>query len=110
MLLHRKMEDQWREHTRPLSLANGAPAMSSILVTELQYLAIANAAAALCPNDRDQFVAAIHAELSGPPIGDGTIGRAIRAVQASFHHPEPERVPSRWDRDTPRFEKASKRT
>ena len=54
--------------------------MSSIPVTEPQYLAIANAAAALCPSDRDQFVAAVHAELRGQPIGDGTVGRAIRTL------------------------------
>jgi hypothetical protein len=67
--------------------------MSSIPVTEPQYLAIANAAAALRPSDRDQFVAAVHAELRGQPIGDGTVGRAIRIVQASFPHSEPDREP-----------------
>jgi hypothetical protein len=54
-------------------------------------------------------MAAVHAELRGQPIGDGTVGRAIRTVQVSFHQPEPERVPSRWERDAPRFEKQSKR-
>ena len=67
--------------------------MSPLAVTETQFLAIANAAAALCPSDRDQFIARVHAELRGQPIGDGTIGRAIRIVQASFPHPEFEREP-----------------
>ena len=67
--------------------------MVPIPISELQYLAIANAAAALCPSDRDQFIARVHAELRGQPIGDGTMGRAIRAVQVSVPHPEPERDP-----------------
>jgi hypothetical protein len=80
-----------------------------ILLSPPQFLAIANAAAALCPSDRDSFMSAVAAELAGQPIGDGTIGRAIRAVQVKFAHPEPERGLSRWERDTPRFEHASKR-
>jgi hypothetical protein len=67
--------------------------MSPIRISELQFFAIANAAAALCPSDRDQFIARVHAELRGQPIGDGSIGRAIRIVQASFPHPEPDREP-----------------
>ena len=67
--------------------------MVPIPVSELQFLAIANAAAALRPSNRDQFIARVHAELRGQPICDGTIVRAIRAVQESFPHPEPERDP-----------------
>ena len=67
--------------------------MVPIPVSEPQFLAIANAAAALCPSDRDQFIARVHAQLRGQPIGDGSIGRAIRSVQVSFPHPEPERDP-----------------
>jgi hypothetical protein len=66
-----------------------------ILVTEPQYLAIANAAAALCPSDRDRFIAAVHAELAGQSIGDGSIGRAIRIAQTKFAHPEPEHASER---------------
>jgi len=69
--------------------------MPPILLSELQFLAIANAAAALCPPDRDLFYAAVAAELRGRPIGDGSVGCAIRTAQAKFHHPEPERMPSR---------------
>ena len=69
--------------------------MVPIPISELQYLAIANAAAALCPSDRDQFIARVHAELRGQPIGDGTIGHAIRAAQVNFPHPEPEPEPHR---------------
>jgi hypothetical protein len=83
--------------------------MPPIPLSSPQFLAIANAAAALCPPDRDQFYAAVAAELQGRLIGDGAVGCAIRAAQAKFHHPEPERRPSRGDCDAPAFEKTSKR-
>ena len=70
-----------------------------IPLTSPQFLAIANAAAALFPSERDCFVAQLAAELHGLPIGDGTVGRVIREVQA----------PARWSREAPRFERASKR-
>jgi hypothetical protein len=83
----------------------------SIKLSGPQFLAIANAGAALCPLDRDQFFAAVASELQGRPIGDGSVGCAIRAAQAAFPRPEPEqrRTPSRWDRDAPSFERTSKR-
>jgi hypothetical protein len=84
--------------------------MSPILVTETQYLAILNAANALCASDRDQFVAAVYAELHGKPIGDGSIGRAIMVTQVAFPHPTPPERPSRWDRNQPRFESLAKRS
>jgi hypothetical protein len=82
-----------------------------ILLSAPQFLAIANAAAALCPPDRDPFIAAVAAELEGQSmIGDGTVGRAIRAVQGRFQHPEPEATSaSRWDRKAPGYDRASKR-
>lgn len=83
--------------------------MSPIKLTEPQFLAIANAAAALCPPDRDQFYAAVAVELEGRPIGDGSVGCAIRIAQANFPRPEPERQPPRWHRATPSFERSSKR-
>lgn len=82
--------------------------MSPIAVTDLQFLAIANAANALCASDRDAFVAAVHAELRAlPMIGDGSLGLAIRVALVSF---PPPKKPSRWDRDRPRFESRSKRS
>jgi hypothetical protein len=81
-----------------------------IPLTGPQFNAIVTAAAILSPADRDAFVAAVAAELARMPIGDGTVGRAIRAVQGRFHHPEPEATSaSRWDRKAPGFERASKR-
>jgi hypothetical protein len=85
--------------------------MSPIPVSEPQYLAILNAANALCAPDRDQFVAAVYAELRrNKPIGDGSIGRAIRIAQTSFNRPAPTEKPSRWGRDRPRFESLAKRS
>ena len=79
-----------------------------IPLSQPQFLAIANAAAALYPADRDPFIAAVAAALEGQPIGDGTIGRVIRDVQLRFDHPEPEQMPGRWEGDKPRFERVSK--
>jgi hypothetical protein len=63
-----------------------------------------------CPADRDPFIAAVAAELAGhQPIGDGTIGRAIREVQGRFARPEPPERPSRWDCRRPNFEHSSRR-
>jgi hypothetical protein len=83
-----------------------------ISITSAQFLAVANAAAALCPSDRDQFIAAVTAEIARQaPVGDGSVGVAIRAVQSRFSHPAPEQAPpARWQREKPRFEKASKRS
>lgn len=82
-----------------------------LVLTEQQFRDIVNASAALCPSDRDPFIAAVAAELHGLPIvGDGSVGRAIRAVQPKFAHPEPPEMPARWQRDKPRFEHASKRS
>jgi hypothetical protein len=48
-----------------------------LVLTEQQFRDIVNASAALCPSDRDPFIAAVAAELHGLPIvGDGTVGRA----------------------------------
>jgi hypothetical protein len=79
-----------------------------IPLSQPQFLAIANAAAALYPADRDPFIAAVAAALEGQPIGDGIVGRIIRDTQRQFGHPEPD-SPARWDWDRPRFERRSKR-
>jgi hypothetical protein len=78
-------------------------------IARLQSVSSGHAANALsgCGCDREHFVAAVYAELQGKPIGDGAIGRAIRAVQVNF---PPPKKPSRWDRDRPRFESLSKRS
>jgi hypothetical protein len=79
-----------------------------IPLSQPQFLAIPNAAA-LCPSDRDPFIAAVAAELAGhAPVGDGSVGRAIREVQGRFAHPEPPQAPARWQRERPSL-RASKR-
>jgi hypothetical protein len=74
--------------------------MSLLVLTQPRFLAIANAAAALCPTDRDPFIAAVAAELRRQSvIGDGTIGRVIAAVQGNFDHPKPDTLAPRWARE-----------
>jgi hypothetical protein len=79
-----------------------------ILLDQRQFLAVANAAAALFPSDRDPFIAAVAAELEGQPLGDGSLGRAIARAQSRFSHPEPEARPPRWGSERPSL-KPSKR-
>jgi hypothetical protein len=50
--------------------------------------------------------------LNGHEIGDGLVGRVVREAQHQFLRVpelEPKKVPSRWDRDAPRFDKVSRR-
>jgi hypothetical protein len=61
--------------------------VSKIHLTEGQFLHVSAAALALGPNDRDAFWQAVADELQGQPIGDGSVGRAIRAAQLRFPHP-----------------------
>jgi hypothetical protein len=102
--------EQYHHRARfPLAQALGLFAMP-IPLSQPQFLAIANAAAALNPVDRDPFIAAVAAALEGLPLGDGSVGRIIREVQCRFSHPEPDRGETpRWSRDRPRFERVSKR-
>jgi hypothetical protein len=68
-----------------------------IPLSESQFLAISNAALALCPGDHDRFCAEVAAELNDKLIGDGSVGCAIRAVQARFPHPDTGHAPhSSW--------------
>jgi hypothetical protein len=48
-------------------------------LTDTEFLAIANAAQALCAPDRDKFYAEVARELQGREIGDGAIVAAQRA-------------------------------
>jgi hypothetical protein len=79
-----------------------------LVLSETQFLAICNAAAALNSADRDSFICAVAAELVGREIGDGSVACAIRTVAPKFAHPEPPPVPGRWQRERPRFERTSK--
>jgi hypothetical protein len=62
--------------TRPLAL------------TDAQYTAVVQACAPMQPVDRDAFLNALAALLSNETtIGDGTVARAIRALQREFWQP-----------------------
>ena len=86
--------------------------MKPIGLTDEQLLAIQRAAAPLHPQDRGSYLEKVAELLNGHEIGDGLVGRAAREAQRQFLRApelEPKRVLSRWDRDAPRFERASKR-
>jgi hypothetical protein len=81
-----------------------------ISLSDRQSLTVTSAAVALCPSDRDQFYAAVAHQLAGREIGDGSVHRAVAAAfQLYFKPPEVLHTPSRWERDTPHFEKTSRR-
>jgi hypothetical protein len=86
--------------------------MKSIGLTEEQLLAIQRAAGPLHPQDRGPYLEKVAEMLNGHEIGDGLVGRVAREAQRQFLRApelEPRRVQSRWGRDVPRFERASKR-
>jgi hypothetical protein len=56
-------------------------------LTESQFLHIANAAQALAPADQSVFYEKVADALRDVPIGDGSVGRAIKIAQLQFPHP-----------------------
>jgi hypothetical protein len=87
--------------------------MKPIGLTDSQLLTIQRAAGPLHPQDRGPYLEKVAEMLNGHEIvGDGLVGRICAQCQRMFLRTpelEPTRVPSRWDRDAPRFERASKR-
>jgi hypothetical protein len=86
--------------------------MKPIALTDGQLLAIQRAADPLHPEDRGPYLEKVAEMLNGHEIGDGLVGRVVREAQRQFlrvPEVEPRRALSRWDRDPPRFERASKR-
>jgi hypothetical protein len=84
-----------------------------IRLTDNQLSIITLAAAPLHPGDRGPFLQRVATLLNGHELGDGVISRAARQAQKEFWRArelEPKRVQSRWSRDAPRFDRASKRT
>jgi hypothetical protein len=80
-----------------------------ICLSERQSLAVTRAAAALPLADRDPFLEAVAKALAGQEIGDGAVHRAVAAAfQAFWKPPETPHTPSRWQRDRPHFERATK--
>lgn len=61
------------------------PSGRPLALTNSQYAAVVAAAEPLEPVDRPAFLAAVASYLRAEPtIGDGTIARAIRALQREF--------------------------
>ena len=60
--------------------------MRRISLTESRFLHIANAAKALVPADQPDFEKVADA-LRDVPIGDGSVGCAIKIAQLQFPHP-----------------------
>jgi hypothetical protein len=86
--------------------------MKPIALTNSQLLTIQRAAGPLHPQDRGPYLERVAELLRGHELGDGLVGRVAREAQHQFLRApelEPKRVQSRWDRDAPRFERASKR-
>ena len=86
--------------------------MKPLALSDEQLLTIQRAAGPLHPHDRGPYLERVAEMLGGREIGDGLVGRVAREAQRQFLRApelEPKRVQSRWDRDVPRFERASKR-
>jgi hypothetical protein len=86
--------------------------MKPVALTDDQLAQVQRCAAPLNPHDRGAYLERVAQMLNGHEIGDGLVGRVVREVQRQFLRTpefEPKRAQSRWDRDSPRFERASKR-
>ena len=86
--------------------------MKPIALTDTQLDQVRRCAEPLNPHDRGPYLEKVAELLNGHEIGDGLVARAAREAQGQFlRAPDvgSRRAPSRWDRDAPRFERASKR-
>jgi hypothetical protein len=69
-----------------------------------------SAAAVLPPADREQFLDAVARQLAGHEPGPGAEHRAVVTVfHTVWKPPELPAAKSRWNRERPRFDHASKR-
>jgi hypothetical protein len=80
-----------------------------ICLSDCQSLTVIRAAAALPPADRDPFLQAVADQLVGRELGDGAVHRAVAVAFQAFWKPPIPHTPSRWQRDAPGFEHASRR-
>jgi hypothetical protein len=80
-------------------------------LTDAQLDVIHRLAWPLSPTDRSSYLELVAATLAQQTtLGDGTVHRiAVDCQRRFWAPPEVEKVPSRWERAAPRFEKASKR-
>jgi hypothetical protein len=65
---------------------------SAILVSEVSYLQVYNAAAQLSYTDRDPFVAAVRDALGDQLPGEGAIARAVSVAFATYWQPPPDSI------------------
>ena len=61
--------------------------MRRISLAKSRFLHIANAAKALVPADQPAFFEKVADALRDVPIGDGSVGCAIKTAQLQFPHP-----------------------
>jgi hypothetical protein len=80
---------------------------------EVELSFVLAAESQLVPDLRPVFVERVAGSLGAhPDPGPGDVDRAVRQALAGLRVPpalETTRVPPRWSRDTPRFDRASKR-
>ena len=61
-----------------------------MILTDVQELAVINAAKPLQPQDRAKFLTELQARLEGrQELGDGELFRALREIQKKYFHPPP---------------------
>ena len=87
VFLHLGCDFAYEQHVAPKPTAQ----VGAIPVTEDQLAAIERSAAALAEPDRPAFLGKVAEQLRGCEVGDGAVGRAIRAAQSKFAHRQPAR-------------------
>jgi hypothetical protein len=82
-----------------------------LALTDTQLDIVFRLAAPLFDVDRASFLEDVAKALAGlPEVGDGIVARTCAQVQRKYWRPPiVERVPSRWNRNRPDFEKSSRR-
>jgi hypothetical protein len=84
----------------------------ALALTDEEMNTLYRLAGPLDPHDRGAFLEAVAERLRGVEIlGPGIVARIAAETQRQYFDPPViERVPSRWDRAQPDFQRASRRT
>jgi hypothetical protein len=81
-----------------------------LALSDDQLTTIMRTAQPIAPNLRPAYLEAVARALHGRELGDGLVARVCAELQREFFDPPViEKVPSRWDRVRPDFERASRR-
>jgi hypothetical protein len=84
--------------------------MPPLALSDDQLTTILRTAQPIAPDLRPAYLEAIAEALRGRELGDGLVGRTCAELQKKFFDPPIiEKVPPRWAREQPRFEKTSRR-